>query len=86
MYLTHPGHLNKVSELGRLAIDMHYKGGNEQDVEAFIENVVLGNDDAMRASRERFFNDWLLPPHNKTVAQNMFDEIEKYTHKLCPLK
>lgn len=79
MYLTRPGHLNKVSELGKLAIDMHYKGDSEHDIETFIENVVLGNDDVMRDFRKRFFSDWLLPPHNKTVAQNIFDEIEKYT-------
>lgn len=78
MYLTRPGHLNKVSELGKMALDVHYKGGSESDIEAFIENVVLGNDDAMCTSREHFFNEWLLPPHNKTVAQNILDEIAKY--------
>ena len=78
MYLTRPGHLNKVSELGKLALDMHYQGNQEQDIDTFIEDVVLGGNDSMWDLRKQFFDNWLLPPHHKTVAQNIFDEINKY--------
>jgi hypothetical protein len=35
----------------------------------------LGGNDTMRPQREQFFNDYLLPPGGKSVAQNVVDDI-----------
>ena len=67
--------LETQSEFGKLAYSMHYIGASEQDILRFIDDVVLGGNDTMRPQREQFFNDYLLPPGGKSVAQNVVDDI-----------
>ena len=67
--------LSTQSEFGRKAYDLHYIGKDEADVRRFIDDVVLGNNDPLRPQREQFFNDYLQPPHGKTVAENTLDDI-----------
>lgn len=62
---------------GQLAMKLHYEGKDRQDIVAFIEDVVLGGKDAMKADRERFKLDYLLPPNGQTVAKNTMDIIIK---------
>lgn len=62
-------------ETSRRARDLHYKGKNVSDVKGFIDRVVLGGDDPKKEERRSFFEQYLLPPNNKTVAQNVYDEI-----------
>ena len=45
------------------------------DIERFVEDVVLGGKDTMRSWREWFFNEYLLPPGGKSVAQNTIDDL-----------
>ncbi len=59
------------------AIGAHYHGRCRSDVEKFLEDVVLGGNDPKSVERERFCKEYLLPPNNKSVAQNIIDEIER---------
>ncbi len=59
------------------SLDAHYIGANEQEIYDFIDNVVLGGDDPMASTRDEFFNEFLLPPNGKTVAQNTMDDLVK---------
>ena len=77
MFLTKPGHLKYESSFGRLAFGIHYKGYSQKDIENFIERIVLEGNDSMLAARQEFFNNYLLPPNGKTVAQNICDSILK---------
>ena len=63
------------SDFGREAYRHSYIGAKWDDVIGFINRVVLGGNDPMRSGRERFYKDYLLPPHGKTVAQNTLDDI-----------
>lgn len=63
------------NELGKEAILLHYIGKTKQDIIDFIENIVLKDDDPMKAKREEFKQKYLLPPNDKTVAQNMADVL-----------
>lgn len=63
------------SEFGRTAYKLHYQGRDMSEVEAFVRDVVLGGHDTMRSWREWFFNEHLLPPGGKTVAQNTLDDL-----------
>jgi CDP-glycerol glycerophosphotransferase (TagB/SpsB family) len=63
------------NELGKEAILLHYIGKTKQDIIDFIENIVLKDDDPMKAKREEFKQKYLLPPNDKTVAQNMMDVL-----------
>ena len=77
MFLAKSDHLKYEASFGRLAFDMHYKGYSRNDIENFIERVVLGGDDSMLIERQEFFNKYLLPPNGKSVAQNICDSILK---------
>ena len=70
-------HLEGKSDFGKLAMEQHYIGNNKEDIIHFIENVVLRGNDPMKAGREDFFNQYLLPPNGKTVAQNTMDVFIK---------
>lgn len=76
MFLTKSDHLKYESDFGRLAYDLHYKGFSETDIELFIKNVVLEGKDVMLSKRKKFFKDYLLPPNNKTVVSNIFNDIQ----------
>ena len=67
--------LSTQSDFGKLAYSMHYIGANEQDIRHFIDDVVLAGNDPMRPQREEFFQDYLLPPGGKSVAQNVVDDV-----------
>ena len=77
MYLTKADHLDFMNEFGRLCFEQHYKGNSISDVEAFIQNVVIGGDDFMRTNREQFYKNYLQPPHGRNVAQNMYFEFTR---------
>lgn len=68
------------SEFGRLAYSLHYIGSTEQDIVAFINDVVIAGNDHMKEKRGMFYNDYLLPPNGKTVAQNTVDDLVKSLH------
>lgn len=69
--------ISNKNELGEKAMRLHYIGKTKQDIIDFIENVVLKGEDPMKQKREQFKQDYLLPPNDKTVAQNMADVLIK---------
>ncbi len=77
MHLVKEGQLKNDGEIGRIAYDTHYHGRSREDVARFLEEVVLGGNDPMKAARERFYEKYLLPPNGQSVAQNILDEIER---------
>lgn len=62
------------NEFGRKVHSMHYIGCNKQDIEVFIQNVINGKD-PMKEERECFYNEYLLPPNNKTASENIIETI-----------
>lgn len=77
MHLVKDGQLKNDGEIGRIAYNAHYHGRSREDVERFLEEVVLGGNDPMKAERERFYEKYLLPPNGRSAAQNILDEIER---------
>lgn len=70
-----------MNDLGKKALDLHYKGKNMADVKDFIDKVVFGGDDPLLPERKQFYNSQLLPPNNKTTAQNIYDDLVKSLFK-----
>ena len=64
-----------INDRGKEALDAHYKGSCAEDVEQFINHTVIGDDDPMKPLREKFHEQHLLPPHGKTVAYNVYEDI-----------
>lgn len=77
MYLTKPNHENYLSEFGKMCFEQHYKGSSVEDIENFIEKVVLEGCDSMKGNRERFYEKYLISPNNNSVAFNMYNEFLK---------
>ena len=66
---------DSLSEFGKLALEAHYVGKNKQDVIDFIEKIILKGEDSMYPIRKQFYERFLLPPNNKSVAENTLDDI-----------
>ena len=62
------------NEFGRMANMMHYRARKESEIEQFIQNVIVGSDE-MRAQRENFYKDYLLPPNGQTACENIISAI-----------
>ena len=75
------------NEIGRDAVMAHYQGASESDVCTFIEDVVLGGNDPMKARRDAYYDKYLRPPGGRPVAENIYHEILSGLHlmnKQCP--
>ena len=64
-------------EFGQLAMRQHYVGKDEEDIIRFIEKTVLYGDDPKKDERKRFLEQYLIPPHGKTVTENTMDILLK---------
>lgn len=67
--------INKFNEFGRLALNHHYHAFNESQIIEFIENVVCNGNDIKLETRKEFYDDYLVPPHNKNASENIYNEI-----------
>ncbi len=67
---------HRMNEAGSMALSAHYKGDNIQDIENFIEEVVLNGKDEMNQSRENVFTKIVKPPNNNTASFNIYNEIK----------
>ena len=76
-YITNGNHTENLCEFGKLAFNQHYKGYAKFEIENFINNVVLSNNDFMQDSRSVFFSNHLSQRENQSVAKNIFNEIVK---------
>lgn len=75
LYLLNGTDHNKdMNEFGKMAFDLHYKGSCEEDIELFINNMIEGKDE-MKEARERFYNDYLLPPNGNSASDNIIKAI-----------
>ena len=68
---------DQLNELGQAALDTHYIGKDIDDIEKFLEDVILHGNDPMQPKREAFFNQYLLPPNGKSAAENIYDDLLK---------
>jgi hypothetical protein len=63
------------SDYGKMAIGLHYCAKEPRDVEAFIENVVINDNDIMKTKRMGFIADVIEPPNGRTASDNIFTEL-----------
>ena len=57
------------------AFDCWYLATTEQEVDGFVEYVIINGKDTLKDKRERFYSSMLLPPNGCTVAQNIINDI-----------
>lgn len=62
------------NDFGLRCFKHHYHGYEISDIEHFIDDIILGNDQK-KFERDSFVKTWLLPPKNQTVAENIYAEM-----------
>jgi hypothetical protein len=60
---------------GKLGFEQLYHANNENDIIAFIEDVVINGNDPKNEMRMKFYNDYLIPPNNKSASENIVEFI-----------
>ena len=77
LYLANYNPESQFNEIGKEALKCHYLATTSEQIEEFILNVILSGDDILLKKRTEFYNNYLLPPNNKTVAENILAELIK---------
>ena len=75
LFLSNYDRGSQCNEVGLKAFNAHYHGRSREDIISFIEDVVIGGKDTMAEQRHQFYNDILVPPNGKSVAENIIGEI-----------
>lgn len=66
-----------LNEFGNQCLNLHYQGQDIKDIQKFLMDIVLQGNDPMYNSRQEFKNLELLPPNNRTVAENIYYAMSK---------
>ncbi len=66
-----------LNDFGKKAFSLQYFGSNANDIQLFINETILGENDPMYTMREEFYQQYLIPPNKNSVAKNIYNEIVK---------
>lgn len=75
MFMTNYDRESQCNVVGKRAFAAHYHGTSREDIQSFIEDVVIGGKDTMSEKRHQFYQEILVPPNRKSVAENIISEI-----------
>ena len=76
MYLMHSDKIYEESNLfGKQCLDLHYHGYQADDIDAFINQVVIDGDDTLKQQREAFFDENIKFKEGKTPSERILDVI-----------
>lgn len=76
MYLLKNNPQDVFNEFGLIAFEQYYKGNTREDIEHFIEDVVLAGNDPKKEGREQFFKKYLGPYDGRLPSENIMRVIE----------
>ena len=68
---------DKFNEFGVKSFRCHYHGQTAEDVEHFLQEVVLEDNDSMKQQREQFFDTYLKPADGVLPSQKIIEVIEQ---------
>lgn len=78
MYLTHDEKVrDRLGPFGLLAFDCHYRGDTMEEIERFLQQMVIKGDDPKRQAREAFFEQYLQPVRGVLPSQKIIKTIEQ---------
>lgn len=66
------------NRFGEKAFECHYQGRNEEQIEQFIQEVVIGGKDPMKEQRDKFYDSYLMPPNGLLPSENITEAIESF--------
>lgn len=68
------------NEIGIRCFRLHYQAKEEDEIERFIDTVILRGEDGLKEERDAFVVAELLPPNGCSVGENMMKEFENLTN------
>ena len=68
-----PEVLTHWNTFGRKCFDIHYHAENFEQIEDFINRVVIGGEDTLRMEREQFCTEYLFPKDGVMPSQKVMD-------------
>lgn len=78
MYLVRNEHQSDVlTPFGELVFNAHYHGYCVNDIETFLQEVVLGADDPMKTRRQEVYDNYLKPIDGLLPSQKILKTIEQ---------
>ena len=66
---------DKFNEFGVNSFNCHYHGHSSEDVDFFLQEVVVKGNDAMQTRREQFFDEYLKPKDGIMPSQKILEVI-----------
>ena len=66
-----------MNEFGKKCFDMHYHANRKEQIEHFIQDVVLNGNDPMKPQREQFFKDYLYPKDGIMPSQKIINILKE---------
>lgn len=75
------GRLKELMKYAQEALQAHYLAKDNEEVERFIEHVILEGNDTMQSQRKDFFDKYLLPPNGISVVDNTITDLLRAFHK-----
>lgn len=76
MYLLKNNPQEVFNDFGIMSFEQHYHGRTREEIEHFIEDVVLAGNDPKKAGREQFFEQYLGPYNGALPSENIIKVIE----------
>ena len=78
MYLTHDEHFaERFNPFGQKSFQCHYRGGDVQAIEDFLQKVVLEGNDPKRVDRQALYEQYLQPIDGMMPSERIIYEIER---------
>ena len=75
LFLANYDRESQCNEVGKKALRCHYQAISKDKIESFITDVVLNGNDTLKEKRQKFYDDILVPPNGKSVAENIIETI-----------
>lgn len=66
----------RFNEVGKMALTKLYRGNNENDIEKFINDIIINGNDSLKEERTQFFTTVITPPNQVTASENIFNDIK----------
>jgi len=66
--------IKELSDFGTKIINLHYRIKIDE-IEKYIDDVIMNNNDYMKEERLAFINEYIMPPNNKTATENIYDTL-----------
>lgn len=75
MYLQQGEGFSEFNEMSKAALKAYYKGVTKEEIERFLQQCVLGDEDAFADKRRSVREAYLLPPHHRSAAENIIQAL-----------